>query len=124
MIRTRIEVRNMACEMCEAHVIEAVRKILSHGEARRIRASHRRNEVTIESEAPLSESLVRECIRSIGETGYPTGAASSEEVKQGLLARRLSPPSPSLAAIRQVFSDIRRETVSFFVEIISVSRHM
>lgn len=33
MIRTRIEVRNMACEMCEAHVIEAVRKILSHGEA-------------------------------------------------------------------------------------------
>ena len=64
MIRTRIEVRNMACEMCEAHVIEAVRKILSHGEARRIRASHRRNEVTIESEAPLSESLVRECIRS------------------------------------------------------------
>lgn len=35
MIRTRIEVRNMACEMCEAHVIEAVRKILSHGEARR-----------------------------------------------------------------------------------------
>ena len=107
MIRTRIEVRNMACEMCEAHVIEAVRKILSHGEARRIRASHRRNEVTIESEAPLSivtsflrwealmieseaplsESLVRECIRSIGETGYPTGAASSEEVKQGLLAR-------------------------------------
>lgn len=81
MIRTRIEVRNMACEMCEAHVIEAVRKILSHGEARRIRASHRRNE------APLSESLVRECIRSIGETGYPTGAASSEEVKQGLLAR-------------------------------------
>ena len=83
MIRTRIEVRNMACEMCEAHV----RKILSHGEARRIRASHRRNEVTIESEAPLSESLVRECIRSIGETGYPTGAASSEEVKQGLLAR-------------------------------------
>ena len=78
MIRTRIEVRNMACEMCEA---------LSHGEARRIRASHRRNEVTIESEAPLSESLVRECIRSIGETGYPTGAASSEEVKQGLLAR-------------------------------------
>ena len=44
-------------------------------------------EVTIESEAPLSESLVRECIRSIGETGYPTGAASSEEVKQGLLAR-------------------------------------
>ena len=36
MIRTRIEVRNMACEMCEAHVIEAVRKILSHGEARRI----------------------------------------------------------------------------------------
>ena len=87
MIRTRIEVRNMACEMCEAHVIEAVRKILSRGEARRIRASHRRNEVTIESEAPLSESLVRECIRSIGETGYPTGAASSEEVKQGLLAR-------------------------------------
>lgn len=85
MIRTRIEVRNMACEMCEAHVIEAVRKILSHGEG--IRASHRRNEVTIESEAPLSESLVRECIRSIGETGYPTGAASSEEVKQGLLAR-------------------------------------
>ena len=77
MIRTRIEVRNMACEMCEAHVIEAIRKILSHGEARRIRASHRRNEVTIE----------RECIRSIGETGYPTGAASSEEVKQGLLAR-------------------------------------
>ena len=71
MIRTRIEVRNMACEMCEAHVIEAVRKILSH----------------VESEAPLSESLVRECIRSIGETGYPTGAASSEEVKQGLLAR-------------------------------------
>lgn len=85
MIRTRIEVRNMACEMCEAHVIEAVRKILRT--ARRIRASHRRNEVTIESEAPLSESLVRECIRSIGETGYPTGAASSEEVKQGLLAR-------------------------------------
>ena len=84
MIRTRIEVRNMACEMCEAHVIEAVRKILSHGEARRIRASHRRNEVTIESEAPLSESLVRGCI---GESCYPTGAASSEEVKQGLLAR-------------------------------------
>ena len=43
--------------------------------------------MTIKSEAPLSESLVRECIRSIGETGYPTGAASSEEVKQGLLAR-------------------------------------
>lgn len=126
MIRTRIEVRNMACEMCEAHVIEAVRKILSHGEARRIRASHRRNEVTIESEAPLSESLVRECIRSIGETAIPRRRLlrRGEAGPARPTLRRLSPPSPSLAAIRQVFSDIRRETVSFFVEIISVSRHM
>ena len=87
MIRTRIEVRNMACEMCEAHVIEAVRGILSHGEARRIRASHRRNEGSIESEAPIADALIRECVKAIGETGYPTGKTSSEEAKSCFLAR-------------------------------------
>ena len=35
MIRTRIEVRNMACEMCEAHVIEAVRGGRARGGAGR-----------------------------------------------------------------------------------------
>ena len=124
MIRTRIEVRNMACEMCEAHVIEAVRKILSHGEARRIRASHRRNEVTIESEAPLSESLVHQVHRRDGLSHGRRHLRRGEAGPARPTLRRLSPPSPSLAAIRQVFSDIRRETVSFFVEIISVSRHM
>ncbi len=87
MIRTTIEVRDMACEMCEAHVVEAVRKVLSHGEAGRIRASRRKNEVAIESEAPISDELLRRCVESIGGTGYPTGRISSEEAKKGLLSK-------------------------------------
>lgn len=116
MIRTRIEVRNMACEMCEAHVIEAVRKILSHGEARRIRASHRRNEVTIESEAPLPESLVCGMHQVHRRDGLSHGRRLLRRGEAGPArpTLRLSPPSPSLAAIRQGFPDVRRESREIF----------
>ena len=72
MIKTTIEVRGMACGMCEAHINDAVRKVT--GDAK-VSSSHSKNRTEIISEQPIDEAAVR---KAITDTGYDVGSITSE----------------------------------------------
>lgn len=80
MYKTTVEVRGMACGMCEAHVNDAVRKAL--GNVKKVSSSHSKKRTEIISEAPVDEDKLR---KAITDTGYDVGNISSEPYeKKGL----------------------------------------
>ena len=72
MIKTTIEVKGMACGMCEAHVNDAVRKAL--GDVK-VSSSHSRNCTEVITEQPIDEAVVR---KAITDTGYDVGSITSK----------------------------------------------
>lgn len=86
MIRTQLEVHDMACPMCEAHVVEAVRDAFPDVKFSDIRASHRKNRLECVTECALDADRLRQ---TVSETGYGVGDFSSEEVQPGFFSRCL-----------------------------------
>lgn len=84
MIKTQLEVLGMACEMCEAHMVETIRDAFPGTHFQSLRASHRKNIVEMVTEAPLDERVLRTAIYA---TGYKAGTYTVTEVKPGLWAR-------------------------------------
>lgn len=81
MIKTVLEVKGMACGMCESHVNEAIRNAFS---VKKVTSSHAKNETEIISEEPLDEGKIKSVI---AETGYELGAIKSEPYqKKGLFS--------------------------------------
>ena len=79
MIQTTIGVGGMMCEMCEAHINDAIRKSFAVKSAK---SDRRKNRCVVVSEEPLDEAAVRAAIAS---TGYDFLSISSEPyVKKGL----------------------------------------
>ena len=79
MIETRIGIDGMACEMCEAHINEAIRRAFKVKSAK---ADRKRKLCTVVSEEPLDELRLRE---TIAQTGYElTGISSGPYEKKGL----------------------------------------
>lgn len=72
MIKTTIEVSGMACGMCEAHINDAVRRIVGNA---KVSSSHSKNRTEIISEQPIDEAAVR---KAITDTGYDVGSITSE----------------------------------------------
>ena len=66
MYKTTVGVEGMACEMCEAHVNEAVRKAF---DVEKVTSSHGKKQTVILSETPMREKEVR---AAIDATGYQT----------------------------------------------------
>ena len=84
MIKTQLEVTGMACEMCEAHMVETIRDAFPGTHFQSLRASHRKNIVEMVTEAPLDERVLRTAIYA---TGYNAGTYTVTEVKPGFWAR-------------------------------------
>ena len=72
MIQTTIGIDGMMCEMCEAHINDAIRKNFAVKSAK---SNRKKKQCVVVSEEPLDEAKVREVI---GQTGYDLLSISSE----------------------------------------------
>jgi copper chaperone CopZ len=71
MIQTTIGIDGMMCEMCEAHINDAIRK---HFAVKSAKSNRKKKQCIVVSEEPLDETKVREVI---GQTGYELLSISS-----------------------------------------------
>ena len=80
MTKTTLNITGMACNMCEAHVNDAIRE---NFKVKKVNSSHTKNQTEIISEEPLDEAQLRDVI---AETGYEVTAVSARpaEEKKGL----------------------------------------
>ena len=72
MIQTTIGIDGMMCEMCEAHINDAIRRNFTVKSAK---SNRKKKQCIVVSEVPLDEAKVREVI---GQTGYELLSISSE----------------------------------------------
>jgi copper chaperone CopZ len=72
MIQTTIGIDGMMCEMCEAHINDAIRK---HFAIKSAKSNRRKKQCVVVSEEPLDEGRLREVI---AETGYDLLSISTE----------------------------------------------
>lgn len=78
MVKITVNVEGMACQMCEAHINDTVRKAFP---IKKVTSSHRKGMTEIVAEEAISESALRE---AIGATGYQvTGIKSEPFEKKG-----------------------------------------
>lgn len=85
MVKTTIEVEGMACGMCEAHVKDALRKIVPKG---KISASAPKHQAVIIAEDAVTEEQAHQ---ALDPTGYGVEGVSSEpyeKKKRGLFGRK------------------------------------
>lgn len=78
MIKTTIKIEGMACGMCEAHVNDALRKVIK---AKKITSSHKEKQSIVISENELSEEEVK---KAVNDTGYTYISMHSEPYKKKL----------------------------------------
>ena len=79
MYKTVLTIEGMMCNMCEAHVNDAIR---DHFKVKSVKSSHSQGTTEIISADKPDEEKIREVI---GETGYTlTGITTEEYVKKGL----------------------------------------
>lgn len=71
MIQTTIGIDGMMCEMCEAHINDAIRRNFTVKSAK---SNRKKKQCIVVSEEPLDEAKVREVI---GQTGYELLSISS-----------------------------------------------
>lgn len=76
MIKTVVKVDGMACEMCESHINDVIRRQFA---VKKVNSSRKKGETTIISEAELDGDAVRTAIQ---ETGYDVGEITSEPYKK------------------------------------------
>lgn len=72
MIQTTIGIDGMMCEMCEAHINDAIRRSFAVKSAK---SNRKKKQCVVVSDEPLDEAKVREVI---GQTGYDLLSISSE----------------------------------------------
>ena len=65
MIQTIVQIDGMQCNMCEAHVNEAIRMAFS---VEKVSSSHSKKQTVIISEANLDEQQLKNVIESMGYT--------------------------------------------------------
>ena len=81
MIQTTVGIDGMMCEMCEAHINDAVRRSF---DVRSVKSNHRKKSCVIVSEEELDGELLK---KTIDETGYEFLSVSSEPYeRKGLRA--------------------------------------
>lgn len=72
MIQTTIGIDGMMCEMCEAHINDAIRK---HFAVKSAKSNRKKKQCVVVSDEPLDEERIRTVI---AETGYDLLSISSE----------------------------------------------
>ncbi|MCD8085589.1 MAG: cation transporter [Clostridiales bacterium] len=81
MQKITVGIEGMACEMCEAHIKDVIRKQF---DPQKVTASHKSSEAVILTEGDISEADLH---RAIDPTGYTVTWVKTEpyEKKKGLL---------------------------------------
>ena len=80
MIKTTMEIEGMMCGMCEAHICDAIRKVIPS--AKKVEASRRKKEASFLTEDPVDANQLK---TAIDETGYTCLEVNSEQyIKKGL----------------------------------------
>ncbi len=74
MFRTTVKVDGMMCGMCEAHVNDAVRKVMK---VKKVKSSHKRGETVIMTETEPDMQAIRD---AIGATGYAVTDIGCESI--------------------------------------------
>ena len=78
MVKMMLNVEGMACQMCEAHINDAVRRDFK---VKKVTSSHRKNTTEIISEEALDEEALKSVIDA---TGYRvTGIKTEPYEKKG-----------------------------------------
>lgn len=78
MVKITLNVEGMACQMCEAHINDAVRQ---NFKVKKVTSSHRKNTTEIIAEAALDEAALK---AAIDATGYNvTGIKTEPYEKKG-----------------------------------------
>lgn len=81
MIKTTLKIDGMMCQMCEAHVNDAIRAAF---DVKKVTSSHSKGVTEIISENELDKEKIREVIKG---TGYTLGDISEEPYeKKGLFS--------------------------------------
>ncbi|MCD7919809.1 MAG: cation transporter [Clostridiales bacterium] len=80
MQKITVGIEGMACEMCEAHIKDVIRKQF---DPQKVTASHKNNEAVILTERDISEAALHQ---AIDPTGYTVTSVKTEpyEKKKGL----------------------------------------
>lgn len=82
MIRTILQISDMACGMCESHLNNAIRNAFK---VKKVSSSHTKNKTEILSERPLDENKLKEVISAAGYT--LSGIVSRPYEKKGLFRK-------------------------------------
>ena len=72
MVKMTLNVDGMMCGMCEAHVNDAIRKVV---DVKKVTSSHSKGQTEIIAEEPLDEEKLKEAIDS---TGYKVLGVKTE----------------------------------------------
>ncbi|MCD8342287.1 MAG: cation transporter [Clostridiales bacterium] len=80
MQKITVGIEGMACEMCEAHIKDVIRKEF---DPQKVTASHKNSEAVILTEGDISEAALHQ---AIDPTGYTVTSVKKEpyEKKKGL----------------------------------------
>ncbi len=82
MIKTTLKIEGMMCGMCEAHICDAIRKVVPS--AKKVTASHRKKEASFLTEDAADEQTLKDAINNCGYTCLSVESAPYE--KKGLKA--------------------------------------
>lgn len=82
MIETTLKIEGMMCGMCEAHICDAIRKVVPS--AKKVVASHRKKEASFLTEDSVDEQALKDAISNCGYTCLSVCSAPYE--KKGLKA--------------------------------------
>ncbi|MBR1855871.1 MAG: cation transporter [Oribacterium sp.] len=74
MVKTTLKIEGMACEMCEAHINDVIRKTVK--DAKKISSSHKKGSCSFVSEEEPDIAALK---AAIAGTGYECKEAVSEE---------------------------------------------
>ena len=75
-----MKIEGMMCGMCEAHICDAIRKVIPS--AKKVEASRRKKEASFLTEDPVDANQLK---TAIDETGYTCLEVNSEQyIKKGL----------------------------------------
>lgn len=81
MVKIILNIEGMACNMCEAHMNDAVRKAF---DVKKVTSSHKDKETVIIAENDIEDATIKELV---AETGYDLKSISREPYeKKGLFS--------------------------------------
>ncbi len=76
MIETTLKIDGMMCDMCEAHVNQAIRNCIK---IKKVSSSHKAGQAVILSDAPIDIEKVG---KALGEFGYKILSVDTQEVEK------------------------------------------